>query len=208
MIDVDHIAERTIALWRERGYRSTRWQDIADATGVSVRTLMRHFGSRAEIPWVGVAAATRRLEHSLAAAPDGLPVGDALRHAVVDSVTRSEQVLRTAPDWLALVAAEPDLMAVAPRAYEPWISAVAAFIARRNPDAPPAICAALGTAYHAAAFAALTDWAARGAQEAPDLAVDRMLRWLDVHPPAGGPGRPDPGPAPSEPAVPDQEDLT
>lgn len=168
---------------------------------------MRHFGSRAEIPWVGVAAATRRLEHSLAAAPDDIPVGEALRRAVVDSVSRSEQVLRTAPAWLALVAAEPELLAVAPHAYEPWISAVAAFVARRNPEAPPAVCAAIGTAYQAAAFAALTDWAARGAQEAPDLAVDRMLRWLDVHPPATDLRRPDPGPAPSEPAVPDQEDI-
>lgn len=207
VIDADRVAETAIRLWRERGYRATGWKDIADATGVSVRTLMRHFGSRADIPWTGVDAATRRLATSLAALPDDVPTGEAIRRAVVDSVTHSEQVLRAAPDWLAVVAHEPDLLVAAPRAYAPWIGAIAEFIADRNPSAPPAICHALATAYQAAAFAALADWAADGAGENPDRAVDRMLRWLDVHAPAADD---DPEPRPGVTAAADtrrQEDL-
>ncbi|MGN6126456.1 MAG: TetR/AcrR family transcriptional regulator [Humibacter sp.] len=188
VIDADRIAEKAIALWRARGYRTTGWKDIAEVTGVSVRTLMRHFGSRAEIPWAGVEAAAQRLAVSLAAMPDDVPTGDALRRAIVDSVTHSEQVFRAAPDWLAVVANEPDLMVAAPRAYAPWTSAIAVFIAHRNPEAPVAVCQGLATAYQAAAFAALADWAAAGSHEDPDRAVDRMLRWLDVHAPAAGDG--------------------
>ena len=195
VIDADRIAETAIALWRERGYRTTGWKDIAEATGVSVRTLMRHFGSRAEIPWTGVDAAAQRLAISLAAMPDDVPTGEALRRAIVDSVTHSEQIFRAAPDWLAVVANEPDLMVAAPRAYAPWTGAIAVFIAHRNPDAPPAICHAPATAYQAAAFAALADWAEDGSREDPDRAVDRMLRWLDVHAPtADDGGGPEPGP--------------
>ncbi|GEP49020.1 hypothetical protein MSA03_25280 [Microbacterium saccharophilum] len=181
MIDADRIAETAIALWRERGFRTTGWKDIAEATGVSVRTLIRHFGSRAEIPWTGVEAAAARLEASLETVTSDIPTGEALRRAIVSSVTHSEQIYRAAPGWLEVVASEPELMVVAPRAYAPWAGAIARFIALRNPSAPAAISHALAAAYQAAAFAALADWASAGAVGAPDLAVDRTLRWLDVH---------------------------
>ncbi|MCR2799293.1 TetR/AcrR family transcriptional regulator [Microbacterium sp. zg-Y818] len=195
VIDAERIAEAAIALWRERGFRTTGWKDIAEVTGVSVRTLMRHFGSRAEIPWTGVDAAAQRLAISLAAMPDDVPTGEALRRAIVDSVTHSEQVFRVAPDWLAVVANEPDLMVAAPRAYAPWTVAIAVFIAHRHPEAPPATCRALATAFQSATFAALGAWVEEGAREDPDRAVDRVLGWLDVSiPTAADGGHPEPGP--------------
>lgn len=192
VIDVDFVAETAIALWRERGFRTTGWKDIADATGVSVRTLIRHFGSRAEIPWVGVGAAAHRLASSLAAVSPDVPTGEALRLGIVESVTHSDQIFRAAPAWLEVVANEPDLMAMASRAYAPWTGAIALFIAHRHPQTPPELCHALASAYQAAAFSALMSWARAGCPGEPDLAVDRVLRWLDVRLPAAEPeGEPD-----------------
>lgn len=182
VVDAEQIAEAALRLWLDRGYQDTGWQDIAAVTGVSTRTLMRRFGSRSNIPWVGVGAAADRLAASLAAST-GLPTGVALRRAIVDSITHSAQVRRAGPDWLALVSGEPDLLLAAPRAYAPWTGAIADFIASRNPGAPSAICHALATAYQAAAFTALAEWVAAGSVGEPDEAVDHMLRWLDVHAP-------------------------
>lgn len=89
-----------------------------------------------------------------------------------------------APEWLRLISAEPELAATAPLAYRPWIDTLANFISGRLPGAPMAICRALATAYQAAAFAALVEWAEAGADgDCADM-VDEMLRWMDIHAPA------------------------
>lgn len=69
---------------------------------------------------------------------------------------------------------------MATEAYRPWITVLADYLTRRIPDAPPAIARALATAYQAAAFAALTEWAEAGAHGDSADAVDAMLRWMDI----------------------------
>lgn len=67
VVDHDAVAEAAILLWTERGYEQTTWRDLAEATGVSERTLLRHFQTRAAIAWTGVDAARERLAASTAA---------------------------------------------------------------------------------------------------------------------------------------------
>lgn len=147
---------------------------------MSVRTLIRRFGERSKIPWVGLPAAVARLDAALAIAPLASPLAVVLRDAVVASVSHEDGVLRLSPEWISLVSEVPQLRASAPLANAAWVEALARFIAARHPDAPAAACRALAVAYEAATFSALVEWARSGAKGAPDRAVGDMLAWLDI----------------------------
>ncbi|WP_168187254.1 TetR/AcrR family transcriptional regulator [Salinibacterium sp. UTAS2018] len=180
VIDAEQLLHATLSLWRDRGYQETGWREIAEVTGVSVRTLIRRFGERSRIPWVGLPAAVARLEGALAIAPQAAPLGAVVRNAIVASVSHEDGVLRLSPDWISLVSEVPQLRASAPIANAAWVDALARFIADRHPDAPAAACRALAVAYEAATFSALVQWARAGAEGAPDRAVGDMLAWLDI----------------------------
>ncbi|MGW0044800.1 TetR/AcrR family transcriptional regulator [Rhodococcus sp. NPDC003348] len=180
VLEPEAVAEVAFTLWSRQGYAATSWSDLAAATGISTRTLIRHFSVKSAIAWIGVASATDRLRESLSAIPESTPVGEAVRTAVVDSVSRRPRVQRVSPDWLRLISSEPELAGMATEAYRPWITVLADYLTRRIPDAPPAIARALATAYQAAAFAALTEWAEAGAHGDSADAVDAMLRWMDI----------------------------
>lgn len=181
VLDPEAVGTAALRLWSERGYAATSWDDIAAATGVSVRTLMRHFPTKAALAWVGVPAATRRLTDAFATLPLDAPLPDALRSAVVTSVSEEELVRRNGAAWQRIIAAEPELAASAARAYAPWSDALAREIARRRPGAPEAIYQAVAAAYREAAQGALREWAHSGAHGSPARAVDTVLRRLDIH---------------------------
>ncbi|MEU5843691.1 TetR family transcriptional regulator [Rhodococcus sp. NPDC047139] len=182
VIDTEAIAEAAYDLWSRQGYADTSWNDLAEATGISARTLIRHFSAKSAIAWIGVDPATERLRASLSAASETAPLTDAVRAAIVESVSHRPHIQRVGPDWLRLIAGTPELAAMASEAYQPWITELAGYIGRRVPEVPAAIARALATAYQAAAFAALTEWAQEGAHGDPADAVDAMLRWMDIVP--------------------------
>lgn len=182
VVDVGAVTEAAFLLWSDRGYAETGWKELAEATGVSARTLMRHFGTRDRIAWAGVEAANERLEQAIAelrAEPD--PAA-AVRRAIVASVSHDEHVARSAAAWFRLIAAEPELVATAAAANRLWTARLAAHLAERLPGATPAVCAALAAAYEAATFAALRAWAERAtpgdAPDDPADAVDAALAWI------------------------------
>ncbi|MFD1321684.1 TetR/AcrR family transcriptional regulator [Micromonospora sonneratiae] len=181
VLDPEAVGATALELWAERGYDATNWDDIAAATGISVRTLMRHFPSKAALAWVGVPAATRRLTAAFDSQPLDVPLPVVLRTAVAASVSDDPLVRRSGGHWMRVVAAEPELSTASARAYAPWTDALAEEIARRRPGAPEAIYQAIAITYREAAHAALRDWARNGAHESPAHAVDVVLRWLDIH---------------------------
>lgn len=183
VLDTQAVATSALRLWSEHGFATTSWSDLAQATGISTRTLLRYFSSKSEIAWLGVAPATTRLREALTRATGGDSPSAVIRAAIVESVSHDPRIHRLTPDWLRLISSEPELAATAPIAYRPWIDTLADYLARRLPDAPAAICRALATAYQAATFAALVEWAEAGGVGDCADAVDRMLRWLDVHTP-------------------------
>ncbi|MFD3425109.1 TetR/AcrR family transcriptional regulator [Nocardia fluminea] len=187
VLDTGAVSVGALRLWTDRGFATTSWNDLAEATGISTRTLLRHFSSRSEIAWLGVAPATERLRDALAgAAPEESPAV-VVRSAIVESVSRDPRIQEMAPDWLRLISSEPELAATAPRIYRPWIDTLSGYLAGRLPDSPAAICRAIATAYQSATFAALIEWAESGAQGDCADSVDRMLRWMDPHLPGSAP---------------------
>lgn len=182
VLDRDAIAEAALFLWSKNGYAQTGWREIAEATGVSERTLTRHFSSKAAVAWSGVESATLRLSASLASSK-GLPSQQAIRTAVVDSIAHQALIDRVGPLWVRLVTEEPELRAAAPLAFRPWIAVLAEHINLKIPGSPPAIGEALALAYQSAAMAALAHWEQQGAVGDAAHTVDELLQWLDVHVP-------------------------
>lgn len=181
VLDTRAVSAGALRLWTDRGFATTNWNDLAEATGISTRTLLRHFSSRAEIAWLGVAPATDRLRDVLTGAAEDAPPALVVRTAIVESVSRDPRIHELAPAWLRLISSEPELAATAPRIYQPWIDTLSGYLARRLPGSPAAICRALATAYQSATFAALIEWAESGAGADCADSVDRMLRWMDAH---------------------------
>ncbi|MFI1236019.1 TetR/AcrR family transcriptional regulator [Nocardia salmonicida] len=181
VLDTGAVSVGALRLWADRGFATTSWNDLAEATGISTRTLLRHFSSRSEIAWIGVAPATERLHDALRAAAPEEPPAVVVRAAIVESVSRDPRIQELAPDWLRLISSEPELAATAPRIYRPWIDTLSGYLAGRLPGTPAAVCRAMATAYQSATFAALIEWAESGAEGDCADSVDRMLRWMDPH---------------------------
>jgi AcrR family transcriptional regulator len=165
------IAAEAFRLWSARGVQATTWAEIAEASGVSIRTLMRHFPAQTDIAWVGVPAAVERLRRELDAAPARLAAMAVVRRGVHASVIDPAYITQ---EWLQLVANDPQLRAAASVGWRPWTAAISAFIAARAPAASAVVCAALAAAVQAATFTALLE-----AVDDRTAAVDAALDALD-----------------------------
>lgn len=178
VVDPMAISEAAIAVWQQQGYAATGWPEIAEATGISTRTLIRHFSSRAQLAWFGITPATERLTSAAASVPDDVPLAHALRTIIQQSVSRTDKVAALAPSWVRLVTTEPELIALSATAHNTWTTALAQIITARRADLPAVIAYSIAVAYQAATFGALSAWAeAPNDQEAAD-AVDTMLQYL------------------------------
>lgn len=186
MLDRGAIAAATYELWAERGYDAVGWRDIAEATGVSVRTLVRHFSRKSEIAWVGVPAATKRLREALQAAPHDVPVSEVVRRAILASVAHDPIPSSSGADWVRVVCAQEELAGSAGAAYQPWIEELAGHIANRVPGITRVAATAIASGYQAATFSAMVAWSEEGGGGDATAAVDETLKWLEVRPPGTG----------------------
>lgn len=164
-----------LRLWSERGFADTGWQDIAVATGLSVRTLIRRFGSQAGILSAGVDAAIDRLRAALADVPAEADAGAALRRAVAASVSHGEEVRTVGRQMMRVIAEEPSLQAWQREAYAPWIAVVAEAIEARVPGLDADTAHALACGYEAIANATMRAWARGGGADSPADRVEAAL---------------------------------
>lgn len=181
VLDRGAVASETYRLWVERGYEAVSWSDISEATGVSVRTLNRHFSRKSEIAWVGVPAATRRLRRALREMPADRPVHDAIRQAIAASLS-DVLATDTGRDWVDAVCSQKELAGSAGSAYRPWIDELARFLVERFPDMASPVAHAIASGYQSATFAALVSWKSGELPGGAATAVDEMLQWLAVSP--------------------------
>src|SRR3954469_9136509 len=70
-------------LFAERGFEQTTLDAIADAVGVSRRTLFRYYASKNDIPWGQFDQSLRHFETTLRAGDPDLSIATAVRDGVV-----------------------------------------------------------------------------------------------------------------------------
>jgi AcrR family transcriptional regulator len=148
------ISDAALALMADRGYGATTMADIADAAGVSRRTVFRYFADKEDVVFADDAEHLAALVAALDAAPADAPPLELMRragHAFGDSLGARRKQL---PAWLRLVASEPALQARSLAKQRAWEEVLAARLADRAAVDPlqAGLVAKVGVACVQAAF--------------------------------------------------------
>lgn len=110
------IARAAAGLFMRHGLRATRAEDIARAAGVAPRTFYRYFASKEECLAPLFSAGVEKWAEAVRDAPADLSVPEALRHAVVQTLTPGVGVRPESMDWvralLRLAEGSPALLRV------------------------------------------------------------------------------------------------
>lgn len=183
VIDRERIGKIAFELWDAQGYAATSWADIAAESGVSVRTLTRHFSSPAELVSTGLAPAVDRLRGGLERRRSDASPSEQLRALVVCAVRQREGDESFSLVWQRVLAKEAHLRDAFARVSGTWTDAFADVIADVLPEAPAHARRAIAAALHAAAASALLDWAQSGGEGEAADAVAAALAWFEVGPP-------------------------
>lgn len=163
----DELAVAALTLFEERGYDATTCEDIAERSGVSVRTFFRYFDTKADVLFAkrtddtGPMAAVREIASRR---PDEDPIaviGHALRHparaveAHRDVVVRQLRVLMTTESLQQLRRESFH------RFEGPLAEALAARVGRRHPGVSERLQAAVAAC---SLRIAIEEWVAAGAE--------------------------------------------
>jgi TetR/AcrR family transcriptional regulator, regulator of mycofactocin system len=138
-------------MFAERGFDETTVDDIADALGVSRRTLFRYFASKNDMVWGDFDWVLARLRRCLDATDSDQPLHDALRGAVVESNRYEDDQLPELRIRMRLITGVPALQAHSTLRYAEWRAVIAEFVAGRLACDPAGLVpqtvahAALGT---------------------------------------------------------------
>jgi len=118
-------------LFAERGFDETTVDDIAEALGVSRRTLFRYFASKNDMVWGDFDWVLARLRHCLDATDPDEPLHEALRAAVVESNRYEDEQLPELRIRMRLITGVPALQAHSTLRYAEWRAVIAEFVAGR-----------------------------------------------------------------------------
>ena len=116
-------------MFAERGFEETTVDDIAEALGVSRRTLFRYFASKNDMVWGDFDWVLGRLQRCLDATGPGEPLHEALRRAVVESNRYEDEQLPELRIRMRLITGVPALQAHSTLRYAEWRAVIADFVA-------------------------------------------------------------------------------
>jgi mycofactocin system transcriptional regulator len=130
------VTRTALGLFAERGFEETTVDDIADALGVSRRTLFRYFASKNDMVWGDFDWVLARLRGCLDATDDNEPLHEALARAVVESNRYEDEQLPELRIRMRLITGVPTLQAHSTLRYAEWRAVIAEFVADRLGCAP------------------------------------------------------------------------
>ncbi|GAA2095042.1 TetR family transcriptional regulator [Brevibacterium salitolerans] len=150
-----------LRMFAERGFENTTVSQIAGEAGVTERTFFRYYGSKAGLLWSMFESQKRALEAELKAAPDDVPMMDALRHAVIAGLEPSGTEESEQRMLAELTTADPVVAALVAEHFAVWERSVSEFAGRRlGQSADSLYPVVVGRTVLAACRAALEEWAA------------------------------------------------
>src|SRR6202453_1692570 len=86
----NHIPDFAIDLFAARGFDEVSVDDVAQAAGIARRTLFRYYASKNAIPWGDFDAHLQHLRDLLDRVDPDIPLGEALRDALLSFNTFDE----------------------------------------------------------------------------------------------------------------------
>jgi TetR/AcrR family transcriptional regulator, regulator of mycofactocin system len=118
-------------MFAERGFEETTVDDIAEALGVSRRTLFRYFASKNDMVWGDFDWVLGRLRRCLDATGPDDPLHEALRRAAVESNRYEDEQLPELRIRMRLITGVPALQAHSALRYAEWREVIAEWVAKR-----------------------------------------------------------------------------
>jgi len=169
------IEQAAFALFAEQGFDATTLEAIAEAVGVSRRTLFRYYASKNDIPWGQFDQTLERFRALLRAEPDELPLWQAVHNAVRHFNEFPQDAQPPHVERMRLILHTPTLQSHSVLRYAEWRRVIQEYVAGRlrlEPGDPlPLLVGHVSLAF---AHAAYDVWLADPAQSLPDLVSEQM----------------------------------
>jgi TetR/AcrR family transcriptional regulator, regulator of mycofactocin system len=127
----DHIAGVAIEMFSARGFDEVSVDDVAQAAGIARRTLFRYYPSKNAIPWGEFDAHLDRMSELLASVAAEVPIGEALRTALLAFNTFDETETPRHRLRMRVILRTTELQAYSMTMYAGWRAVIAAFVAAR-----------------------------------------------------------------------------
>jgi AcrR family transcriptional regulator len=170
-IDAARLSRVAVELFAERGYDEVSAAEIAEAAGISRRSLFRYFPTKADLVWDGFHDGLEVLSVALLDAGN-LPPPAAVFHAVLASAERTP-VLELTRTRLRILAEHSELVSMGLGRLDEQIQVCAAYLSNRGVDDLTAHVQA--AAITAATFTGYMHWATETADPTPLPSVRRAL---------------------------------
>ena len=175
------IEQAAFTLFAERGFARTTLDAIAEAVGVSRRTLFRYYQSKNDIPWGQFDRTLDHFRDLLAGQADDLPVHEAIHRAVVEFNRFPADAHPPHRERMRLILTTPELEAHSVLRYAEWRQVIAEDVARRTGAQPgdlvPQVAGHVSLAISLSAYEA---WLAQPDAESSPLLeiIDRAMAGL------------------------------
>ena len=127
----DAIERAAFALFHQHGFEATTMEAIAQAAGVSKRTIFRYFPSKNDIPWGQFGRTLDEFRAVLAAVTEDVPVHEAVHHGVLAFNRFPADAQPSHRERMRLILTTPELQAHSVHQYADWRAVIADYVAQR-----------------------------------------------------------------------------
>lgn len=172
-IDKEQVARVALDLFEARSYDGVSAAEIAEAAGISRRSLFRYFPTKADLVWDRFGESTPVFTDSLADAK-----GDPVR-AVMDAVVKiadATPILDVTRARLRIISGTPDLVAFGMTRLGAQAEVSIRYLGERGLD--PLHALVIGNAITATSFSGYLHWATASDDEGPTETVRQALQAL------------------------------
>lgn len=170
-IDSARLSRIAVGLFAERGYDAVSAAEIAEAAGISRRSLFRYFPTKADLVWDGFHEALEVLSVALLEHGDHAP-GEAVLEAFLATAERTP-VLELTRTRLRILAEHSELVSMGLGRLDEQIQLCAAYLRNRGVD--PLTAQVQAAAITAASFTGYLHWATQTSDASPVASVRRAL---------------------------------
>jgi TetR/AcrR family transcriptional regulator, regulator of mycofactocin system len=126
-----HITDVAIELFTARGFADVSVDDVAQAAGIARRTVFRYYASKNAILWGDFDAHLAHLHELLDSVDPRVPLGEALRAALLAFNTFDECETARHRQRMRVILPTTELQAYSMTMYAGWRAVMAGFVARR-----------------------------------------------------------------------------
>jgi mycofactocin system transcriptional regulator len=126
-----HITDVAIELFTARGFADVSVDDVAQAAGISRRTLFRYYASKNAIPWGDFDTHLAHLRDLLDGVDPQVPLREALRAALLAFNTFDESETIRHRQRMRVILQTAELQAYSMTMYAGWREVIAGFVAHR-----------------------------------------------------------------------------